>query len=256
MLKALLVDDEPKARDVLAELLRQYVPEITELREAGSPGDALLMMERFNPDLLFLDIIMPQMNGFDLLNRLEDRRFGLIFTTAYNQFAIQAIRFSALDYLLKPIDPDELRQAVDRFLEKKTPRPDQPQSQLQNMLFNLETGQKEGFRLAVPTTEGVFFYPIREIIRCEASSNYTQFYLTQKRSFIASKTLKEYDEILTPQGFVRVHKSHLVNIAHAEDYLGKGFILLKDQSQIEVARRRRDAVLEALKRKSPPMLGD
>lgn len=250
MLKALLVDDEPKARDVLAELLRQYIPEITELREAGSPGDALLLMERYQPDLLFLDIVMPQMNGFDLLNRIGERHFGLIFTTAYDQFAIQAIRFSALDYLLKPIDPDELRQAIDRFLEKHSPQPEQPQNQLRNMLYNLEAGPKEGFRLAIPTTEGVYFYPIGEIIRCEASSNYTQFYLTQKRTFITSKTLKEYDEILSPHGFIRVHKSHLVNIAFAEDYLGKGFIVLKDQTQVEVARRRREAVLEALKGKT------
>jgi len=246
MLKALLVDDEPKARDVLAELLRQYVPEITDLREAGSPGEALLLMERYQPDLLFLDIVMPQMNGFDLLNRLGERAFGLIFTTAHEQFAIQAIRFSALDFLLKPVDPDELRQAVDRFLEKRN---DSPRNQLQNMIYNLEAGPKTGFRLAIPTTEGVFFYPIREIVRCEASSNYTQFYLTEKRTFITSKTLKEYDEILTPHGFVRVHKSHLVNMAFAEDYLGKGFIVLKDKTQVEVARRRKEAVIEALKGK-------
>ena len=248
MLKALIVDDEPKARDVLAELVRQYVPEVIDLREAGSPGDALLLMERYKPDLLFLDIVMPQMNGFDLLNRLGERTFGLIFTTAHEQYAIQAIRFSALDFLLKPVDPDELRQAVDRFLEKRALN---PREQLQNMLYNLEAGPKNGFRLAIPTTEGVFFYPIQEIIRCEASSNYTRFYLTQKRTFITSKTLKEYDEILTPHGFIRVHKSHLVNIAFAEDYLGKGFIVLKDKTEIEVARRRTEAVMDALKGKPP-----
>lgn len=246
MWKALIVDDEPKARDVLAELLRQNVPEIAEIREAGGPGEALLVLERYRPDLLFLDIVMPQMNGFDLLSRLDARPPGLIFVTAYNQFAIQAIRFSALDYLLKPIDPDELRQAVDRFLERKSP---QAEGQLRNMLYNLEAGPKEGFRLAIPTTEGVYFYPVNEIIRCEASSNYTQFFLTEKRTFLTSKTLKEYDEILSPHGFLRVHKSHLVNLAFAEDYLGKDFIRMKDKTEVEVARRRKEAVLFALANK-------
>lgn len=247
MIKALIVDDEEKAREVLQALIEMYIPEITTVETTGSPMEAVGLIRHFQPDILFLDVVMPRMNGFDVLNTLDEWNFDVIFTTAYNNYAIQAIRFSALDYLLKPIDPDELRTAVDRFLEK---RQTERKTLYQNLVHNLNASRSSDFRLAVTTTEGTFFYNTGEIIRCEADSNYTQFYLTQNRKFIASRTLKEYDEMLTEHGFLRVHKSHLVNLDFVEDYLGRGFVRLKDQTEIEVARRRREAVLEALQHKS------
>jgi len=247
MIKALIVDDEEKAREVLQALIEMYIPEITIVETTGSPMEAVARIRQLQPDILFLDVVMPRMNGFDVLNTLDEWNFEVIFTTAYNDYAIQAIRFSALDYLLKPIDPDELRTAVDRFLEK---RQTERKTLYQNLVHNLNASRSSDFRLAVTTTEGTFFYNTEEIIRCEADSNYTQFYLTQNRKFIASRTLKEYDEMLTEHGFLRVHKSHLVNLDFVEDYLGRGFVRLKDQTEIEVARRRREAVLEALQHKS------
>ncbi|GJM34907.1 MAG: DNA-binding response regulator [Saprospiraceae bacterium] len=245
MLKALIIDDETKAREVLIELIGLYTPEISTLKATGDVREGLALIKNFQPDLLFLDVIMPQMNGFDLLEALGEWNFDIIFTTAFNEYAIQAVRLSALDYLLKPIDPDDLQIAVRRYLEKK--KSQDPQSALyKNFLRNLKVGRDHDFRLAIPTTDGVYFYETKEIIRCEADRNYTQFYLTNNRRFLASRTLKEYEEILSVYGFLRVHKSHLINLDFTENYLGKGGIRMKDQTEIEVARRRREQVMMAM----------
>lgn len=250
MLKALIIEDERKAREILVDLISQYTPEISSIKTTGEVQEGIHLVKSFQPDILFLDIIMPQMNGFDLLDVLGEWNFDIVFTTAYNQFAIHAIRLSALDYLLKPIDPDDLCAAVRRCLEKK--KSINPQDALyQNFLRNLKVGRSKDFKLAVPTVDGVYFYETNEIIRCEADRNYTHFYLTKNRYFIASKTLKEYEEILSEYGFLRVHKSHLVNLSHTENYFGRGILKMKDQTEIEVARRRREKVILAMQNKLP-----
>lgn len=248
MIKALIVDDEKKAREILLYLIEQYLPQVEQVETAGSGEEAIALLRNFHPDIVFLDVEMPQMSGFDLLKAIGEWDFDIIFTTAFDRYAIQAIRFSALDYLLKPIDPDELRRAVERRRERKEKRTNSPDL-YRNLMHNLGAANEQEFRLAVATTDGTYFYNTRDIVRCEADRNYTQFFLSGNRRFVSSRTLKEYEEILSDHRFLRVHKSHLVNLDFVEDYLGKDFIVLKDQTKIEVARRRKEAVMEALRRK-------
>jgi two-component system, LytTR family, response regulator len=245
MLKALIVDDESKAREILQFHLETNVPEVSKIACAADVQEALRLIHAFQPDLVFLDIVMPHRNGFDLLNTLNDWDFDVVFTTAHDQYAIKAIRFSALDYLLKPIDPDELCAAVARHLEKRKDRPQQ-RFLYRNFMDNLRAPRENEFKLAIPTLDGTYFFRTPEIIRCQADRNYTVFHLTEQRRFISSKTLGEYEEILGVQGFLRVHKSHLVNLDFIDDFLGKDFIRLRDNTEIEVARRRKEDVRTAL----------
>jgi two-component system LytT family response regulator len=190
------------------------------------------------------------MTGFDLLNALQRWQFDVIFTTAHQQFALQAIKFSALDYLLKPIDADELVAAVARHLAKKQnasfSRPPQRQM-VENMLQTLENKTPSRHqKLVIYTTDGTYFLKIEDIVRLEADRVYTHFYLQDGRHYLASKPLREYEILLVDHEFCRVHKSHLVNLAFAEYYETDGNLILKSGERVEVARRRKDAVLAAM----------
>lgn len=248
VIKALIIDDEMAAASVLQLLIERHVPEITQLRLATKISEAHALLQQFQPDLVFLDIMMPEKNGFELLNEIGKVNFEIIFTTAFNEFAIRAIRFSALDYLLKPLNADELRLAVDRFLERSNNKK-QSEALLQNLLQNL--GKKEGddFKLAVPTTAGAVFFSPSEIIRLEGEGNYTRFFLADGRKHMSSKTMKEYEEILLQHYFLRIHKSHLVNKNHIDHYHNDGMVILKDKTQLPVSRQRKQAVAAQLMNK-------
>jgi two-component system LytT family response regulator len=246
MITALIIDDEPSAVETLELMIRRYVPEITDLRSTTEPSQGLHLLKTWNPRLLFLDIQMPVMNGFDILRQFPQISFNVIFTTAYDQYAIQAIRFSALDYLLKPIDADELRNAIDRFLVKEKTKQVE-ESMYANLLHNINAKNKEDFKLTVATTSGTYFYHPADIIRLEAESNYTRFYFTQHKPILTSRTLKEYDEILRDYGFIRVHKSHLVHKKHILNYSRDGVLTMSDNSKVEVSRRRKEEVMGMLK---------
>jgi two-component system, LytTR family, response regulator len=237
MIKALIVDDEEKACSILKTLLERYTPEITDIEIVHNAMDAFFKIKEWNPDLVFLDIQMPFMNGFDLLNKLEEVNFDIVFTTAFNQYAIQAIRFSALDYLLKPIDVEELTNAVQRFLQRRNSVAP-TNLQYQNLVSNLAARKNDDFTLAIHGNQGMQFLKINEIIRLEGDRNYTMFYLSAERKHLASKTLKEYEELLSDKGFYRIHKSHLVNSIFVESLSQDGIVLMKDKSQVEVSRRR------------------
>jgi len=245
LLKALIVDDEEGARRVLKSLIEKYIPEIGVIEMAPGASDAYFMIRDFKPDLVFLDIQMPFMNGFDLLSKLEQIDFDVIFTTAFNQYAIQAIRFSALDYLLKPIDIQELKSAVSRHVCRKLSN-QQTTQQYQHLVDNLTKQSNDSFTLAVGGAQGMKFFSISEIIRLEGDRNYTNFHLSGNRTYLSSKTLKEYEEILGEKGFVRAHKSHLVNTAFVKDVDSNGFIVLMDNTLVEVSRRRLTEVKKAL----------
>jgi two-component system LytT family response regulator len=189
---------------------------------------------------------MPVLNGFELLKRIPGFSFEIIFTTAHDQYAIQAIRFSALDYLLKPIDADELRAAFDKFMSRNNLK-NGNQTLYQNLMHNISVTDKKDFKLAVPTIDGTFFYFPDEIIRLEGESNYTRLFFIGKKPMLVSKTLKEYEELLAEHGFIRVHKSHLINKKHVVNYTNDGQLVLADQSKVEVSRRRKEEVMEALK---------
>lgn len=252
MIKALIIDDEVSAVNVVKLLLNKFVPEIDAVSTAVGSREGWQAIQEVKPDLVFLDIEMPMMSGFELLEKFPDYAFDVIFITAYDHYAIKAIRFSALDYLLKPIDADELRTAVQRFLARRVSSPEKKsfvkdhQAKYNNLLHNLRTEQPGDYRLAIATTSGTHFYQPDEIVRCEADGNYTKFFLLNKKPVIASKTLKEFDEILSGQQFIRVHRAHLVNKRHIRSLTNDHELQLSDDSSVEVSRRRWDEVKKIL----------
>ncbi|HEX5653823.1 MAG TPA: LytTR family DNA-binding domain-containing protein [Chitinophagaceae bacterium] len=250
MLNALIIDDESKARNVLRLYIEKLVPEITRIENAESVDAALEILRTYKPDIVFLDVEMPHKNGFQFLTGINAPSFDVIFTTAYNQYAIQAIRFSALDYLLKPVDPEELKAAVKRHLEKKELK--QTQGELyHNLVENITKKEVKDFKIAVPSAEGFYFFLIDDIVRLEADKNYTYIYLVNKKPFIASKTLKHFQEMLEDFNFIRTHKSHLVNPRHVSRLSSNNeFMLLTDGSKVEVSRRKKEEVQKQLNLRS------
>lgn len=246
MIKALIIDDEQKARNILRHYIETFVPTVVELRQASSVDDALEILKYFTPDVVFLDIEMPHRNGFDFLRSLNDIPFDVIFTTAYNQYAIQAIRFSALDYLLKPVDPEELKAALDRHFEKK--EESNAQKELySNLVENIGKNDPNKFRIAVPSIDGVQFFMVTDILRLEAEGSYTQIVLTNRKPFVASKTLKHFEEMLEDFNFIRTHKSHLVNQSHIKGMTaGREYVVLSDESKVEISRRKKEEVMQML----------
>ncbi|MBC7935334.1 MAG: response regulator transcription factor [Rhizobacter sp.] len=246
MIKALIIDDEPAAVKTLQLMLERYTPEIEELRSTTDAAEGIHLLKSYQPQILFLDIQMPVMSGFDVLKHFPNLPFNIIFTTAYDEYAIQAIRFSALDFLLKPIDADELQMAVEKYMIKEVLQMSN-QSLYNNFLHNITAQKKEDFKLALSTSEGTFFFNPDQIVRLEGESNYTRFYFTEKKPMLTSKTLKEFEEILTTHGFVRIHKSHLVNKKHITNLSGDGILTMADKSKVEISRRRRAEVAGFLK---------
>lgn len=246
MLKVLLIDDEQRATDALRLMIIKTIPEVREVMICNDSRQAAEKIHEFQPALVFLDIQMPHLNGFQVLEKIPNKNFKIIFTTAYNEYAIQAIRYSAFDYLLKPVDMEELQAAVYRFLEGQEDYRQQ-YDLLKNIMHNMSATSTEEFRLALPTKEGVHFLLPADIIRCEALGNYTRFFVTSGKNYLISRTLGEYDTLLTPQNFIRTHKSHLVNKKYISFIDHDGFAVLKDNTKVEVSRRRKDEVMEALK---------
>ena len=244
MIKTLIVDDEPHCCEVLELLLQKYCPEVSVIACCDSAADALKVIAAEKIDLLFLDIEMPHANGFDLLENIPSINFELIFTTSYDQYAIKAIRFSALDYLLKPIDREELQSAVNRASQRmQAPGPKQIELLLQQLNYPLSMN-----RIALPTLEGLQLIPSDHIISCTSSSNYTLLHLKEGQKLLVSKTLKEIESLLGERQFIRVHHSHVVNLQEIRKYLrGEGGQLqMSDGSMVDVSRSRKDVLLKRL----------
>ena len=247
MVKILIVDDEAAAGNILKILIEKHIALATEIRYCATAKDALEVLPVFNPTLVMLDIEMPKMNGFDFLNMATQNNFDVIFTTAYDQYAIKAIRFSALDYLLKPIDVVELQNAVNRHIIKQ-----QNQSQqllVNNLLTNLQQKNPENFKLALSTSEGVSFYDPSEILYCEGENNYTRFVFIKHKPMLVSKTLGEYEDLLAEHGFLRIHKSHLVNAKYVTKVDRDGLLLMNDGKQLVISKRRKEMVMSKLKQR-------
>jgi two-component system LytT family response regulator len=245
MVRALVVDDEAPPRTVLRTLLQRHVPEVALLAEAANITDAAAAIAEHRPQLVFLDVQMPGGNGFDLLTKLGRWDFDVIFTTAHQHFAIQAIRFSALDYLLKPVQADELRAAVDRHLERRGAAPEEVQ---RNFITNIAAGDERALKLTLSHGDRMHSVAPEEIAWCEAARNYTTLHLADDRRFVSARPLKDYDEMLAPFGFIRVHKSTLVNRHHVDGIDGEGLMRLRSGTRVEVSRRRLDEVRLALGR--------
>ncbi len=226
-------------------MLQRHVPEITEIVIETKPAKAISFLQEYKPDLVFLDIIMPSLTGFDLLNQYDEIPFDVIFTTAHDEYAIQAIRFSAVDYLLKPIDADELKEAVKRVIKKKQSGHSGKQI-LANLVHNLRAKEEEDLRLTVPTSSGVVFFKMNEIIRLEGEGNYSRIILTGNRQFVSAKTLKDFSELLPGDVFVRIHKSYIVNKNFIINFLKKGVVVLSDNSKFPVSRRKKSEVSNML----------
>lgn len=250
MLRALLLDDEAPARAVLQHLLAAHCPNVTVVGETADPVEGVALARELRPDLLFLDIEMPRLSGFDVLRALgaDARRLGVIFCTAYDRYAIQAIRYAALDYLLKPVDTDELTAAVGRAAAAGAT----PHDRYDDLLDALQRPAAPT-RLTLPTTEGLLVVPVDEILCCEAAGAYTLVHRrSQPRPLTVSRSLKEYDDLLTGAGhqFFRVHHSWLINLVEVRRYIrGEGgSVELTDGRQIDVAKRRKEEFLAALTR--------
>ncbi|NII24879.1 response regulator transcription factor [Pseudoflavitalea sp. X16] len=245
MIRAIIVDDEPYCCEVLSTLLEKYCPEVTIEAICSSAKEAITAISTHSPQLVFLDIEMPHMNGFQLLERLPHIDFDLIFTTSYDQYAIKAIKFSALDYLLKPIDRSELQIAVRKAVDRlQHPLP----QQLQILLQKLYQPPPQVSRVALPTMEGLQLVPLDTIISCASSSNYTIISLKDKQKIIVSRTLKEIEEMLEDYLFMRVHHSYLVNLNEIRKYIkGEGGnLIMSDGSSVDVSRSKKEQLLKKL----------
>lgn len=245
MLRILIIDDEAAAGNILKLLIEKFISSEKEICYCSEPEKALELIKSFQPTLVMLDIEMPNMNGFDFLNQAIGGDFDVIFTTAFDQYAIKAIRFSALDYLLKPIDSIELQSAINKhIIRSKTDRNSQPL--LNNLIRNLQQKDASEFKLALSTSEGVFFFVPAEIIRLEGENNYTRFIFNNRKPMLVSKTLKEYDDLLKEYGFIRIHKSYIINRYFIVSIEKDGYIKMKDGAMVEISRRRREEVREIL----------
>ncbi|MET3977663.1 two-component system LytT family response regulator [Mucilaginibacter sp. UYP25] len=245
-MKALIIDDETSNRENLQQLLQVYAPDVQVAALSDSVDDALKAIILHQPQLVFLDIQLHAQSGFDLLKQLGDINFEIIFVTAYNQYAIQAIKFAALDYLLKPIDIDELKLAVDKA--RKAIAQKQKNDRLNHLLDYLRDDKKAPVRIALPMFSETRYVNIVDIVRCEADNTYTKFVLAGGEQILVSKTLKEYADMLTGQGFIRAHQSHLVNITFIKSWLREdgGSLLLTDNTKVPVSKLNREKVKLAL----------
>jgi len=248
MLKAIIIDDEFQSRSFLINLLQQHFPEIILAGQASTVEEGLRGIKEQHPNIVFLDIQMKGETGFDLLTRLPEINFALIFTTAFDKYAIKAFRFNAIDYLLKPIVTDELIEAVNKVKQRTVPSQSISKGQVEQLYRDIKNPKKNHDKIAIPTAEGFIVIPVDEIIYCHADSNYTEFYLTDKKCILSSYTLKQYDEILTPQSFFRGHRSYLINLAHVKMYRkGEGGeIVMSNGHEIELSRTHKDEFLHLL----------
>lgn len=239
MLKTIIVDDEVKNLKILKALLKDYCPQVEVIGEAGNVEDAHSLILKSKPDLLFVDIVMPYGTAFDLLNKLMPIEFDVVFVTAYDNFAIKAFKYSALDYLLKPVNIEELQNVVQKAVIKSSNKT--VNEQLAVLFSQYKNNANATASLAVPTIEGLLFYDLDEIIRIEASGAYTIIYSVNREKVISSKNIKEYELQLPVDTFFRVHNSHIINIKRLLKYdKGRGgFLTMEDGSIVELATRRK-----------------
>jgi two-component system, LytTR family, response regulator len=244
MLKAIIIDDEVHCLDTLSILLGDYCPDVQIMERCLSARKGVAAIQKHQPELVFLDIEMPVINGFEMLEQFGEIAFAVIFTTSYDQYAIKAIRFSALDYLLKPIDPKELVAAVHRVKNQKHP----PKTEQFLMLMDQVKGKEKGFfKIAVPTSEGFELIPADQLIRCEADDNYCHLFLKDQRKVTACRTLKQMEEQLHDfTFFIRVHHSYTVNLNEVIKYIrgDGGYLVMSDGSTVSVSRRHKEALLK------------
>lgn len=244
MLRAIIIDDIDTIRKKNTELIQEHCPDVAIIAEADSVESGVKAIQKYLPDLVFLDVEMSDGTGFDLLQKLRPINFKVIFVTAYQEFAIKAFRFSAIDFLLKPIDLEDLVEAVKKA--EKTINKEMLELQLNTLFSNIER-PKNLKKLILKTTEKIHSVNVQDIIRCESDKNYTTFYLINGQRLLVSTSLKEYENMLMPMGFFRSHQSHLINMLFFDHYLkGDNQIIMKDKSSIPLAIRKKEEFLTLL----------
>jgi len=242
-LRSIILDDEQHCIDTLQWQIEKYSPNVELVKTFNSSPEALDYLSSHPIDLLFLDIEMPEINGFEVLKNLDKVDFDVIFTTAYDEFAVKAFKASAIDYLLKPIDKSDLISAVQKVSDKNKPLILPGQIDILYDAINQKKPLKE--RIAVPTQEGLYFVKIKEIMYCISDSNYTHIHLLNNKKILVSKTLKEIEAMLVEEGFLRIHNSHLINLQKIEKYMrgDGGYVIMDDQKSLSVSRSRKEALL-------------
>lgn len=246
MIKAVIVEDEKRSRETLSGLLKLYAKNLDVVAEAEDVQSGIEVIKNHKPDVVFLDIQMPDGSGFKLLEAFEDINFEIVFTTAYDQFAIKAIKYSALDYLLKPIFPDDLIKAIEKVEERKKMKSQRPNVDV--LLENLKKPKDELPKIVLSTAEKMHVVLVKDIVRCESDNYYTHFFFADGERILISKTLKENEELLSEYNFIRPHKSHLINVQYIKSFLKNegGVILLTDGSKVPVSRRKKEKIVEII----------
>jgi len=244
MIKAIIIDDIEQARVTLKKDLQVYAPDIEIIGEANGVIEGAKLLKNIKPDILFLDIQMQDGSGFDLLDILKEINFKIIFITASDAHAIKAFRYAAIDYLLKPVDPDELVSALKKYREQKL----NENEKYQLLNESLKNHQKPHERLALHTQDKIFIVNINDIIRCESNVNYTEFFFNTGKKLLVTKTLKDFEDLLSDQGFYRVHQSHLVNTKYIKEFVKTdgGYLMMNDGGSIPVSTRKRPEVIKML----------
>ena len=248
-ISALIVDDEFQSRKLITKMLSRFFPEINNITEAATVDEAKKTIDTAPPQLIFLDIQMQGENGFDLLDKVTDFNFEIIFITAHNQFAVKAFRYNALDYLMKPVDADEFQAAVKKAIKRITQPVKNPEEQIGSLKQQLKNPQKLPDRIIIPTAEGYLIIPVQDISYCHANSNYTVFYLKDKTKVTSSYTLGHYEDLLSEHNFFRIHRSYMINLAFIKMYrkADGGTVVMNDGQEIEVSRNNKDAFMKFFK---------
>lgn len=245
MIRCIIVDDEAKSRESLQILIHDFCDHVQVVALCQNIDEAVNAIAEHSPDVVFLDIQLQRETGFDLLVKVKKIEFEVIFTTAYAEYAIRAFKFSAIDYLLKPIDVSELNAAIDRVRKKMNVN---ISDRLKHLIENLHPAPTRKSRLALPTTDGLVFVKIIDILYCEASSNYTIVHMADGKQYIVSRTLKEYEEMLGEMDFFRIHHTYLVNLAHIKKYVrgDGGYVIMENGKSLDVSKRKKEAFLSHL----------
>lgn len=246
MITAVIIEDEKKSREALKALIQRYCGQVNIVGEASGVRTGLEVIRNTKPDVVFLDIQMPDGSGFKLLEMIPDINFEVIFVTAFDQYAIKAIKYSALDYLLKPVIPDELIAAVQKVDKRKVTSG--INKNIQALLENIRSSDDRPHKIVLSTAEKIHVVEVNNIIRCESDNYYTIFFFTDGKTLLVSKTLKEHEELLKEHDFLRPHKSHLVNTRYIKSFVKQdgGYIMLTDGTKVPVSRRKREKVIEII----------
>ncbi len=246
MLKAIIIDDETNSRNSLRQKLINYCPQVNVIEECENGEEGIKSIQLHQPDIIFLDVEMPRMNGFTMLQQLQQHNFEIIFITAYDHYAIKAIKFSALDYLVKPVEIDDLKTAVEKAENKR--KHTTTNASLETLLLNLVNKERGQQRIAIPSMEGLQFVETGNIFYLEALSNYTNFHLANNKKITVAKTLKDFEELLPAGTFIRIHHSYIININCIEKYIkGEGGqVVMKNGAVLDVARRKKEEFLKAI----------